>query len=92
MKNSLKNSGWAFASESFLWHSFACPSDRYPQICMFFERGAIMGYFANKMLFDLIVKAKEKFKESIEMILNKFDCNQTIYPGHGDVFNLKDYN
>ena len=22
-----------------------------------------MGYFANKMLFDLIVKAKEKFKE-----------------------------
>lgn len=36
--------------------------------------------------------SKEKFKESIEMILNKFDCNQTIYPGHGDVFNLKDYN
>lgn len=36
--------------------------------------------------------SKEKFKESIEMILNKFDGNQTIYPGHGDLFKLKNYN
>jgi len=63
VKNSLKSSGWAFASESFLWHSFACHSDRHSKLCTFFERGAIMGYFANKMLFDLIVKAKEKLKE-----------------------------
>ena len=36
--------------------------------------------------------SKEKFKESIEMILRKFDGNQVIYPGHGDLFKLKDYN
>jgi len=36
--------------------------------------------------------SKEKFKESIEMILNRFDGNQLIYPGHGEVFKLKDYN
>lgn len=35
--------------------------------------------------------SKEKFEESIAMILNMFDGNQTIYPGHGDVFRLRDY-
>lgn len=36
--------------------------------------------------------SKEKFKESIEMILDMFDGNQVIYPGHGDLFKLKNYN
>lgn len=36
--------------------------------------------------------SKERFKESIAMILSKFDGEQTIYPGHGEVFKLKDYN
>lgn len=35
--------------------------------------------------------SKEKFKESIAMILNMYDGNLPIYPGHGDAFKLKDY-
>ncbi len=34
--------------------------------------------------------SKEKFKESREMILGRFDGNQIIYPGHGDTFKLKE--
>jgi glyoxylase-like metal-dependent hydrolase (beta-lactamase superfamily II) len=36
--------------------------------------------------------SKERFKESIEMVLGRFDGEQLIYPGHGEVFKLKDYN
>lgn len=36
--------------------------------------------------------SKEKFYKSREMILHRFDGEQLIYPGHGDVFLLKDYN
>lgn len=36
--------------------------------------------------------SKEKYNESIRMILDRFDDEQIIYPGHGDVFLLKDYN
>ena len=36
--------------------------------------------------------SKEKFKESLIMLQKKFDCNQIIYPGHGDPFKLKEYN
>lgn len=35
--------------------------------------------------------SKEKFKESMEMILSRFNEEQEIYPGHGEVFLLKDY-
>lgn len=34
--------------------------------------------------------SKEKFKESREIILGRFDRNQIIYPGHGNTFLLKD--
>lgn len=35
--------------------------------------------------------SKEKFIESIQMIQNRFDNNQIIYPGHGNFFKLEDY-
>lgn len=35
--------------------------------------------------------SKEKYKESIDKILNLFSDNLLIYPGHGDTFLLKDY-
>ena len=35
--------------------------------------------------------SKDKFKESIEVILNRFSGEQVIYPGHGEMFQLKDY-
>lgn len=58
----------------------------------------------NGILFsgDTIIQAKpyinkrngseKRFKESIEMVLARFDGEQSIYPGHGDVFKLKEYN
>lgn len=35
--------------------------------------------------------SKEKFKHSIAMILNGFNADQVIYPGHGEVFTLREY-
>lgn len=36
--------------------------------------------------------SKEKFIESIKFVLENMDVNMSVYPGHGDVFKLRDYN
>lgn len=35
--------------------------------------------------------SKEAFKQSITMVLARFKMEQSIYPGHGEIFQLKDY-
>lgn len=35
--------------------------------------------------------SKEKFKESVSMVLETFPVNTVIYPGHSEPFQLKDY-
>ena len=35
--------------------------------------------------------SKEKYKVSVAKVINRFDGKQLIYPGHGNIFKLKEY-
>lgn len=69
------------------------PGHSMGSICIMIEDVMFSG--DTVMLFKPYVNrrngSKDKFKESIEMILNRFSDNQQIYPGHGESFFLKDY-
>lgn len=69
------------------------PGHSMGSICVMFDNILFSG--DTVMLFKPYINrrngSKEKFKESIEMILNRFSDNMLIYPGHGDSFYLKDY-
>ncbi len=69
------------------------PGHSMGSICVLFDDILFSG--DTIMLFKPYINRRngsvDKFKESIEMILNRFSDNQLIYPGHGDPFLLKDY-
>ena len=69
------------------------PGHSMGSICLLIDKKLFTGdtLMQSKPYINKRNGSKEKFKESIQMIFNRFSREQIIYPGHGDIFLLYDY-
>lgn len=70
------------------------PGHSMGSICIFIDEMLFTGdtVMQSKPYINKRNGSKEAFEESINNILSVFGKNQLIFPGHGEVFILKDYN
>lgn len=79
--------------QGFIIEFIPTPGHSLGSICLLIEEMLFTGdtIMQSKPYINKRNGSKEKFMESVKMVLETFPTNTVIYPGHGEPFQLKDY-